>query len=163
MGGWYYRSAGSENVEWNIPVGTSYRFEELDTVNATIHMLSITSLPKIIVNTINPDTYEVVCMTYTAISNQITLYDNYDCQFIFNLNSNSTYQGVIDGYQQVIMTTSDALPPLTNTIQSITILSDSNAYQGDVEFVATTVAVIASESHISDPRKHVAYLIPKPI
>jgi len=163
MGGWYYESSGSDNVEWNVPVGTSFTFEELDTVYATIHMVSISSLPKIIVNTINLETYEVVGMTFTATSGQINLYDNYHCQFIFNLNSNTTYQGVIDGYQQVIMTSNDILPPLTNKIQSITIITDSNASAGEVEFVATTVAVIASDNQTTDFRKNVAYFVPVPI
>jgi hypothetical protein len=156
MGGWYYQSSGSDRIEWNIPVGTSYIFSDLKTVYATIQVASITSLPQIIVKTFDPDTYQESNMTFQATAGQIELNGNYDCQFIFDLNGNNNHENeIIDGYQQINMTSTDTVPPSINNISSITILTQSTANSNEIEMVVTTVAVVASPTD-----KKVAYLVP---
>jgi hypothetical protein len=150
MAGWYYESSGSDSITWEVPVGTAYDVADLQSVYATAHVKSLTSLPSIRIDTAGGS-----CVFDISGAGQIT--DNFDCQFAFNLDgsaydSNSNF--AILGYQQVTMSlrAGESIP--SGQVTAITILSDETAGVEEAKFVVTTVAAITASGN------SVAYLAP---
>jgi hypothetical protein len=134
MGGWYNASASP--ISWAVPV-VGVSFEDIESVYASIHLLSNAVLPTITIATASGS------ITYTPTSTDIVVNDNYDCQFFINISSEV---GLLDGYNQVNMTTTGTAP--SGPITSITIESAA-----DADFVATTIGVV------SGANKKVIYLV----